>query len=151
MLLSTDQTRRNMATSALLGREWLSLQQQHEQYERSALAIKLVGMVVFAFGLATGVDGLLVGALTVLFWIQEGVFKTYQGRLAARLLRVESLLRAAGTSPGMAMQLHSEWAASRPGGLDLLAEYLQSAARPTVAFPYLPMLILLALMLGLAV
>jgi hypothetical protein len=110
-----------MDTSALLAQEWQTLQHQHEQYERSGLIIKLLGVVIFAVGLVAGVDGLLVGALTLLLWIQEAIFKTYQRRLAARLLRVESLLGPAAPAPGQAMQLHSEWVASRPGGLDLLA------------------------------
>lgn len=138
-----------METSALLGQEWQSLQDQYEHYERSALTIKLVGMVVFLIGLGAGIDGRLVGALTLLFWGQEAIFKTYQGRLAARLLRVESLLDPARHVSGSAMQLHSEWEASRPTGLNLVFEYARSAVRPTVAFPYLPLLILLALVFGL--
>jgi len=39
------------------------------------------------------------------------------------------------------MQLHSEWAAQRPGVIGLLAGYAASACRPTVAFPYAPLLI----------
>ena len=38
------------------------------------------------------------------------------------------------------MQLHSDWLARRPRGLALVAQYLKSALRPTVALPY-PLLI----------
>jgi len=44
-----------------------------------------------------------------------------------------------------AMQLHTDWSTSRPGGTALVIGYAVSACRPTVAFPYLPMLLMLGL------
>ncbi|MFN3303907.1 MAG: hypothetical protein ACK44A_09325 [Roseateles sp.] len=61
------------------------------------------------------------------------MLKTFQARLGERLLAVEAALKSGG---GVAMQLHSDWQASRPGGAALLLEYLKSALRPTVALPY---------------
>jgi hypothetical protein len=82
-------------------------------------------------------------AFTVLVcWIQEGIFKTYQSRLADRLLSVELLLAQPGMAPP-AMQLHTCWIAGRPSGGALLGSYFVSAIRPTVAFPYLPTLLML--------
>ncbi|MEJ6005027.1 hypothetical protein WG899_05680 [Paucibacter sp. AS339] len=117
--------------------EWLALQAHHEQYERAALGIKLLAVALCALAfshwaaVARGL-WLLIGLL----WLQEAIFKTFQGRLGERLLRVEALLREPDAAPGQAMQLHSEWLAGRAGGLGLLREYLRSACRPTVAFPY---------------
>lgn len=89
--------------------------------------------------LAAHVPPAWIGVAVVLCWMEEGIFKTYQSRLADRLLRVESLLQQAESS-SPAMQLHSEWTARRPGGMRLIAGYAASACRPTVAFPYLPIL-----------
>jgi tripartite-type tricarboxylate transporter receptor subunit TctC len=56
-------------------------------------------------------------------------------------------LIAQGSPPaGAAFQLHSGWVARRAGSKGLLAEYAASAARPTVAFPYAVLLIVLVLL-----
>ncbi|MFG6467549.1 hypothetical protein [Roseateles sp. BYS87W] len=120
-----------------LQQEWLALQSQHEPYEAWALAVKLAGVAVALWAPSIG---LAVGALALL-WLQEGVLKTFQARLGARLLAVEAGLR----SGAPAMQLHSDWLAQRPRGLGLVREYLRSAMRPTVALPY-PLLMGLVLL-----
>lgn len=125
--------------------EWLLLQSQHEHYEFAALAIKLLAVLLLAVGLGRTAPPVLAGLLALL-WMQEAIVKTFQARLAARLLRLEQLLLR-GDVDAAAMQLHSEWAQTRPRGLRLLAEYALSACRPTVAFPH-PLLIVAALLLG---
>jgi hypothetical protein len=119
-----------------LHQEWLALQAQHERYEALALGVKLV-----AFAATVLVpDNILALTLLALLWLQEAVLKTFQGRLGDRLLVVEAGLK--NGDGATAMQLHSDWLASRPRGLGLLAQYLKSALRPTVALPY-PLLMLL--------
>lgn len=130
-----------MDANTLPGREWQTLQDNHEQYEKSALLIKLACLALCMAGLAAHVPPAWIGVMVVLCWVEEGIFKTYQSRLAERLLRVESLLRQVEPS-SPAMQLHSEWAARRPGAIRLIAGYGASACRPTVAFPYLPILLI---------
>ena len=126
-----------------LSSEWQTLQGQHGQYEFHALILKAVCLSVFVLALTTQLQVIPTGLVVSLFWIQEGIFKTYQTRLADRLLKIENLLgQPDPTQP--AMQLHAEWVASRPGGSTLIAGYVASACRPTVAFPYLPMLVMLA-------
>ncbi|WP_310388852.1 hypothetical protein [Roseateles sp.] len=129
------------AAAGLLQAEWLALQAHHEQYERAALGVKLLAVALC--GLAFANRWLWV--LMLVLWLQEAIFKTFQARLGARLLQVESLLREAHARPAQAMQLHSEWLAARPRGAAILGEYARSALRPTVAFPY-PLLVLLALL-----
>ena len=107
--------------------EWLLLQKQHEHYEFAALAIKGAALALLAL------HAPFVILLLAVLWLQEAIIKTFQSRLGERLLRLEAMLRE-GT--GQPMQLHTEWLASRPRGLALLGEYLRSACRPTVAFPY---------------
>jgi len=119
-----------------LHHEWLALQAQHERYEAPALVVKLA-----AFAATVLVqDNTLALALLALLWLQEAVLKTFQGRLGDRLLVVEAAVKAGSDVP--AMQLHSDWLASRPSGLGMISEYLKSALRPTVALPY-PLLMVL--------
>lgn len=127
------------APAAAAQREWLLLQAQHESYEWAALALKALAVVVFVWA----PSGALAVAALPLLWLQEAIVKTWQARLAAHLLQLERQIAAAEDSAGSAMQLHSRWQAGRPGGLALLRGYGLSALRPTVAFPHLPLLILL--------
>jgi hypothetical protein len=123
--------------------EWQTLQNNHEQHERNALLIKLTCLALSLLGLAAHVPWLWLGIGIALLWVQEGIIKTYQTRLADRLLRVEALLLQ--TQPeSAAMQLHTQWVAQRPNGAALIAGYFLSACRPTVAFPYVPLLICFA-------
>ena len=117
-------------TMNALHHEWLALQAQHERYEALALGVKLVAFV------ATVVvsDNMLALSLLALLWLQEAVLKTFQGRLADRLLAIEPAIKTGQEAP--AMQLHSDWLATRPRGVGLIGQYLKSALRPTVALPY---------------
>lgn len=121
-----------------LHHEWLALQAQHERYEALALGVKLA-----AFAVVVLVPGpVLALPLLALLWLQEGVLKTFQGRLGDRLLVVEAAVKSGEAIA--AMQLHGDWLAHRPRGAGLALQYLKSALRPTVALPY-PLLMLLAL------
>ena len=133
-----------MDGSTLLGQEWQTLQNNHEQHEKNALLIKLAGLTLCCAGLAFGLPLLWIGFAVLLCWGLEGIFKTYQARLSERLLRIEAMLSQPQPSD-VPMQLHAEWAAGRPGGAALIAGYALSACRPTVAFPYLPILLMLAI------
>jgi len=113
-----------------LHQEWLALQSQHERYEALALGVKLAAFAVVVLVPDPRITLPLLGLL----WLQEGVLKTFQGRLGDRLLAIERALKAG--EGAAAMQLHSDWAARRPRGLGLVAQYLKSALRPTVALPY---------------
>ncbi|MFG6489722.1 hypothetical protein ACG04R_23800 [Roseateles sp. BYS78W] len=110
--------------------EWLALQGQHERYEALALGVKLAAFAVVIFVS----DPRVTLPLLALLWLQEGVLKTFQGRLGDRLLAIEPALKAGADAA--AMQLHSDWAARRPRGMGLVVQYLKSALRPTVALPY---------------
>ena len=116
--------------------EWLLLQAQHEHYELATLAIKLLAVALLAF---LHPYALVIPLLAVL-WLQDAILKTFQARLGTRLLRLEQDLREG--SEAAAMQLHTEWLASRPRGAALLREYALSACRPTVAFPYAVLILL---------
>ena len=123
--------------------EWQTLQNNHEQHERNALLIKLTCLALSLLGLAAHVPGLWLAIGIALLWVQEGIIKTYQTRLANRLLRVEALMLQTQPEPS-AMQLHTQWVEQRPNGATLIAGYFLSACRPTVAFPYVPLLVCFA-------
>jgi len=127
-------------TSSAAAQEWSVLQKLHERYEFGALAIKLSAVVLFFAGLVVELHGIWLVLLVALLWLQEGIFKTYQGRLGTRLLALEQGM-AAG-EPIRAFALHSDWLAQRKGLTGQLREYLGSTIRPTVAFPYLVLLVL---------
>lgn len=121
--------------------EWIALQHDHERYETSALLIKLVAVVLATFGISAAWPPLAMIVPVPILWLQEGILRTSQARLGARLLRIES-----GGSD--AFRLHTEWQASRPGIAGLLAEYFGNALRPTVAFPYVVLLVLAGLVVS---
>ncbi len=133
--------------TAALRLEWASLQATFEHYERGGLTLKLVAVVLVAVGLLTSFAPVLMCVLLAVLWQQEGIWRTFQARIGARILKVEAGLRQeaeladpAETMPVVshvvAFQLHSEWLAGRPGGFGLLRAYLANSLRPTVAYPY---------------
>ena len=126
----------------MLSQEWKILQNNYEEYEKSALLIKLSGIMLYTIGRMLAPNAFLLSAIVFLLWIQESVFRTYQSRLGTRILRIEELLRQPVPIEGNAFQLHSEWLAKRKGFAVLMSEYAANAARPTVAFPYLALLLM---------
>lgn len=125
-----------------LGHEWSTLQRDHERHERTAVLVKVAAVflagTVFVVAIPAWVGLLLIAAL----WLQEAMLRTVQARLGDRLLRVETLMAEDPDGARGAYRFHTEWAAQRGGAGALLAEYLGAALRPTVAFPY-PLLIVL--------
>lgn len=133
--------------TTLLGQEWLVLQAQYEQYEKSSLLIKLLAIVFYFSAHVMLINSIAMAAIILILWLQEGIFKTYQSRLGERILGIESLIKQNIQTDAIACQLHSEWLAKRKGVTGLLLEYALSAARPTVAFPYAVILLLIAVLL----
>jgi hypothetical protein len=127
-----------------LAHEWTTLQIQHEAYERSALLIKMLAVALVAAGswFSSSVSVAAVGMLVLVLWAQEAILKTWQARLAARLLVLEAALGGQASVETLPFQLHTLWQAQRPGAVTLLREYAQSALRPTVAFPYAVLVVL---------
>jgi len=128
-----------------LAQEWTTLQNNHEAQERNALWLKLVAVLVVAGTWMMDLVPLLGAALVLVLWLQEAILKTWQHRLAERLLVIEAMFTQGPQCTDAPFQLHSQWQAQRPGLSGLLAEYGRSALRPTVAYPY-AVLCLLALL-----
>ena len=66
--------------------------------------------------------------------------KTYQSRLEVRLLSIEMLLNQNEPMASDAMKLHTQWALVRPKSLEMIKNYAVSGLRPTVLFPYAPLI-----------
>ena len=113
--------------------EWITLQNNHEQHEKNCLSVKLVAVVLFGVALAWGFNDSLIGALLGILWFQEGMLRTFQSRLGARILRIEQALRPGMAPAAMAFQLHSEWLAERQGVVGRLIEVGRSASAPLKA------------------
>lgn len=128
-------------TSAF-GYEWAVLQKNYEQYEKYGLLIKLASVALFVASMAWGLNVKVAVLLLLIMWVQEGIVRTYQWRLGERILRVEQLIRQSSLQTSLSYQLHTEWQASRPGFRGLLAEYGKSMLRPTVAFPYVLLILM---------
>lgn len=129
-----------MDSGTQLAQEWQTLQGNHEQHEHNVLLIKLSSLAFFLAGLAAGIHPAAITAVILLCWLQDAIYKTYQGRLVERLLQIEVALRQ-GTDGVPAMQLYSDWTARRPDILGLIVGYIRSACKPTVAVPYAPLLL----------
>ena len=101
-----------------LVQEWMTLHNNHEAYERNAL-------------------------LLLALWCQEAILKTWQGRLSDRLLDIEQALKTDSQVTCAPFQLYSRWSIARPGLAGQVQVYAMSARRPTVAFPYVVLLLFL--------
>lgn len=121
-------------------REWEQLQSHVEASERQALHLKVVAVILGGVAMLFGGQYALLGAvLMAILWLQNAIWTTFQERMSARLLRVENAIaRREDIAP---FQLNASWQAQRPSLIGLLFEYLKQALRPTVAFPY-PVLML---------
>ena len=133
--------------NAGLIQEWTTLQTTFDRYERGGLTLKLVAVVLAALGLLASFAPVLICFLLAVLWLQEGIWRTFQERIGARILKIERGLRQAVPTPAVgesdavneapvAFQLHSEWLATRPGALQLQVSYVANSLRPTVAYPY---------------
>ncbi len=114
--------------------EWLALHQDHERYDRWALLIKLLALLVWLLGWHWWVTW-PVTLVVALLWGQEAIWRTWQARLGDRLLAIEQ----DGARP---FRFYREWQGPRPGMAGLVLDYVKSALRPTVVYPYAVLLML---------
>jgi hypothetical protein len=122
--------------------EWEILHRDHERYEQFALVIKLFGVALVLWCWVFAVDAVLTIIFLLVLWLQEGIWKTYQARIGARILRVEQMLLKPGTTEGAPYQLYSTWSAQPKHTASVIAEYVACAIRPTVAYPYAVLILL---------
>ncbi len=126
---------------SMFSQEWITIQNHYEQYEKNTLLIKLSAIALYFGSQVLTINAAITAVIIIILWVQESIFRTYQSRLGERIIRIESFLRQNGQLHASACQLHSEWLAGRKGLTGLLLEYAANAARPTVAFPYVVLLL----------
>lgn len=123
-------------------KEWEILHKEVEKYERYSLLVKLSCVLVFVLCMAYSVNPWLAELLILVLWLQDGIWKTFQKRLEARVLFVEKQIKNNDDKNAIAFQYYSQWEDLRQGVVGLVKEYLFSALKPTVAYPYVVLVIL---------
>ncbi len=134
-------------TISQLSSEWSLLQNQFDSYEKHSLLIKLSSIGVLSAAYFTNHLSVFVLLLLFILWLQDAIWKTFQARIDARLLLLEDYLsneHALENRDGIAFQFNSLYAQNRPGSVGLLKEYLSQSLRPTVAFPHIVLVAILA-------
>ena len=129
----------------LLVEQWRTLHNNHENYENYALIIKLVAtaitLLAFTFSVATFVALLLL----VTLWLQEGIWKTFQQRTANAIIAIEDRLDIHNDEQSNELMkpylLYKQWQANRPAAKTLIAEYVSNSLKPTVSYPYFPLML----------
>ncbi|MDY7538895.1 hypothetical protein RGU72_11565 [Undibacterium sp. 5I1] len=119
-----------------LEQEWVVLQNNIEALERSCLLIKLCAVALFIATAVFNFSVAMIVGLLLLMCLQEAIVRTSQARLSNRILRIEAMMKQPPQEDFSAFQLHTEWLKERKGVVGLLMEYASQALRPTVAFPY---------------
>lgn len=122
----------------ILQQEWELLHEDHERYDRNALYIKLAAIICCALSLAYQLSFLLGTLFVLTLWLQEGIWRTFQSRIADRLMLVEQGIKS--REDVSAFQLYSSWEQERPSTMGLIKSYISNSVRPTVAFPYIILL-----------
>ena len=80
-------------------------------------------------------------------WLQDGIWKTFQNRIGQRLEVVEqaikdSTLPSKEQTSQIGMQFNLTWNQFRPGAIGLIGEYIKQSLKPTVAYPYIVLIVL---------
>ena len=114
--------------------EWTTLHAEHERYDQYALLIKLVTVVVAVILLGLQIALPIALVIIAVLWLQEGIWRTVQARAAQRIMVLEKAISQHDQQ--LAFQFYSNWQASRPGTVGMVKEYIANAVRPTVAYPY---------------
>jgi len=134
-------------STQLLLDQWQTLHNSHESYEHYALIIKLVSIAItlltYAFSIPLPVSLLLIASL----WLQEGIWKTFQSRTSDAIMALEEKLALNGSEASddstQPYLLYKQWQANRPNSKALITEYVSNSLKPTVIYPYLPLLLVI--------
>lgn len=118
-----------------LSQQWQTLHNNYESYEQYSLIIKLVSISLTVLAMTLAVNIMLLFFIIAILWLQEAIWKTYQSRLSDVIIELEK--ESDGAYP-----LYSQWQENRPSTVKLVNEYINSALKPTVAFPYAPLMVI---------
>ena len=122
--------------------EWCLLQNQFDSYEKYSLHIKLLSVIVLLAAEVSGVISIFIVLVLVVLWFQDAIWKTFQSRIEARLLQIETYILE--KSVGSEFQFNSEYYKARLSGASLIKEYVTQSIRPTVAFPHIVLILIIS-------
>lgn len=127
--------------------EWQTLHNSHEKYEHFALLIKIFAVALTLIAIMHSLSVFLILLLLAILWLQEGIWKTFQARTCMRIENIEQAMSKKQTDDSeiSAFQLYSQWTKNRPTTTALLANYINNALKPTVIYPYLPLMLVVLL------
>ncbi len=121
--------------------EWAILHSDIEKYQRFSLIIKLFSILTCTLSIAFSINTFVTIFIILVLWLQDGIWVTFQQRLESRVLVIEDSIK--NLKNNNAFQLYSEWQSNRPGSIKLLTEYTLNSLKPTVAYPYIALIVLL--------
>jgi hypothetical protein len=136
-----------------LVKEWQQLHNSYEKYEHFALVIKLVAIALTLF-LIVLIQPMTISLLMLaILWLQEGIWKTYQARINDRVELIEIALldikledkNFADKKDTIAFQFYNQWSEKRAGSAALIKEYIKNSIKPTVVYPYVPLMIIVSI------
>jgi len=135
----------NEEKPSLFIQEWSILHNDHEKYERYSLLIKLSSVFVSLVAVIFEIPLIIAIFFVGIVWLQDGIWKTFQSRMSDRILLIERYIKeqASRNTDEVAFQFYSGWEKSPKGTKRLLGEYIRNSIRPTVAYPYIILILLL--------
>ena len=125
--------------------EWCLLQTQFDSDEKHALYIKLLSIALVFLAELLGAITMFALFIIIVLWLQDAIWKTFQSRIESRLLQVEQLIAEDGEAK--AFQFNSEYQKTSLSGVALIMEYASQAIRPTIAFPYAVLVLIVVVQL----
>ena len=129
----------------LLLAQWQTLHNNHECYENYALIIKLVATAITLFACTFSVATYVALLILATIWLQEGIWKTFQQRTANAIITIEDKLALNENEPSNELVkpylVHKQWQGNRSTTKALIAEYVSNSLKPTVLYPYVPLML----------
>ncbi len=127
--------------------QWQTLHYDHEKYEQYTLLVKLFTIAVTLMCLISSQPSITSLLLISILWFQEAIWKTYQSRIGAALITIEQSEQVLAKpscleNESPTFQLYSQWQQNRPNAKKLVSEYINNALKPTVLYPYLPLMVI---------
>jgi hypothetical protein len=89
------------------------------------------------FSLALYKENMVIILILVILWLQEGIWKTYQARTCNRIELIEQALVEGDF---VSFQFYRQWTENRPSLTGLIMEYIKNSLKPTVIYPYIPLI-----------
>ncbi|MBL4942689.1 MAG: hypothetical protein JKY81_13640 [Colwellia sp.] len=128
-----------------LVKEWQTLHNSHEHYEYFALLIKLVAVTLTVLGITFYQLNLTFLLVLAVLWLQEGIWKTYQIRVSNRIELLEQALidlKHSNENTTIPFQFYRQWHENRGDTVTLVKEYINNSLKPTVIYPYVPLMVI---------